>query len=255
MLGARGGRTVLRNLAQQGSAKVFLPRAHQPEPEVVFLNTAGGLTGGDQLRFALEMQDGSRAVATTQTAERAYASLGGNAAKLDISISVGACGDLAWLPQETILFDQSALHRRTQIDLAEGATLLTCEMVVLGRAAMQETVTRLNFRDWRDIRRGGRPVVLEPLALNDQHLAQDGAVMLDGARVFGTMIYLAPDAEDRLAPLRAMLEAQGVTAAASAWDGKLIIRALAADAWPLKVLFARLIEYLRAAPLPRVWQV
>lgn len=36
----------LDKLGQQGSAKAFLPRVHGPVPEVVFLNTAGGLTGG-----------------------------------------------------------------------------------------------------------------------------------------------------------------------------------------------------------------
>ena len=43
--GPRGQR--LTRLFQQGSAKAMLPRVHGAVTEVVFLNTAGGLTGGD----------------------------------------------------------------------------------------------------------------------------------------------------------------------------------------------------------------
>ncbi|HEX9858209.1 MAG TPA: urease accessory protein UreD, partial [Paracoccaceae bacterium] len=71
------GRTVLQELHQSGSAKALLPRVHQADPEVVFLNTAGGLTGGDRLEYGLRLGPGCRATATTQTAERAYANAGG----------------------------------------------------------------------------------------------------------------------------------------------------------------------------------
>ena len=34
-------------------------------PEIVFLNTSGGLTGGDRLSYRVDLGDGCRAVATT----------------------------------------------------------------------------------------------------------------------------------------------------------------------------------------------
>ena len=80
-------------------------------PEVVFLNTSGGLTGGDRLSYGVALGDGCRAVATTQTAERAYLSNQG-AARVEVSMTVGAGGWIDWLPQETILFERSALHRK-----------------------------------------------------------------------------------------------------------------------------------------------
>jgi urease accessory protein len=49
----------------------MMPRMHGRAPEVVFLNTAGGLTGGDRLDYAVDLA-GGHVVATTQTAERAY---------------------------------------------------------------------------------------------------------------------------------------------------------------------------------------
>ena len=51
-LGPGAGRAALRGLVQSGSARAFLPRVHGGPVEVYFLNTSGGLTGGDRLSLA-----------------------------------------------------------------------------------------------------------------------------------------------------------------------------------------------------------
>lgn len=246
---ARGGRAALHGLRQQGSAKAII----LPGPEVVFLNTAGGLTGGDRLRYALDLGAGLRAVATTQTAERIYRASEG-VARIDLQLGVGAGGHLDWLPQETILFDASAAERRSTITLDEGASCLALEAVVLGRAAMGETLRQLHFRDTRQIRRGDRPVFLEPLFLDSARLGA-GAAVLGGARAIASLVMVGQGAEAALAPARAALTEPGVESGASAFDGKLVIRLLAADGWPLRRQIARLLRVLRRAPLPRVWQM
>ena len=151
-------------LAQAGCAKAFLPRIPSSVPEVVYLNTAGGLTGGDRLSFSLTVADHSAAVGTTQTAERAYASSGGHA-DVDVALRVGAHARLDWLPQETILFDRSTLKRRTKADLGAGAIFMGLEVLVLGRAAMGETVNAVDLFDSREVWREGKPVVLDPVQL------------------------------------------------------------------------------------------
>ena len=251
-LGCREGRAVLRRLRQEGSAKAILPEAGAV-PEVVFLNTSGGLTAGDRLRFGLTL-DGGRAVATTQTAERAYRAEGG-VARMDVALSVGPGGWLDWLPQETILFEGSKLERRTEIDLAAGAGCLALEAVVLGRAAMGETVRRVMFRDRREIRRDGVPVSLEPVGLSDAAL-RAGLGGLGGARAFASLVMVAEGLGDMLAPLRAVLDEPGVEAAASSYDGRLAVRILAGDGWPLRRQIVRALSVMRAGrALPRVWQM
>lgn len=245
----------LEQLHQRGSAKAILPRVHGAPPEVVFLNTAGGLTGGDRLDYRLEIGAGCAAVGTTQTAERAYASSRGDA-RLGVHLSAGAGARLDWLPQETILFQDSSLARETRVDLAGDATFLMIETLVLGRAAMGETLTRLTFRDLREVRRDGVPVLVEPLHLGDAALARaPGGAILGGARAVATLALVAPGAEDALASVRAMLADQPIQAAASAWDGKLVVRAMAADGWPLRRAMANVLRRLRHGPLPRVWQI
>ena len=242
----RLGPARLERLRTAGSAKAILPGGTEGR-EVVFLNTSGGLTSGDHLHFRLETQ--GRAVATTQTAERAYKATG-IPARMDVRLGVGPGGWLDWLPQETILFDRAALDRRTLIDLAPGAGCLALEAVILGRAAMGETVRDIRFYDRREIRRAGNPVWIDPLAVTPDALA--GTATLNAAQAFATIVMTG---EAVLAPLRAVLDEPGVAAEASAFSGRTVVRMLAPDGWPLRRQIARALHVLREGrPLPRVWQ-
>lgn len=244
-------------LFQQGAGKAMLPRVHADRPEVVFLNTAGGLTGGDDLQLSLSLGDGVRAVATTQTAERAYASLGAPA-RMTVRLQAGAGAVLHWLPQETILFENSTLHRRTDIDLAGDAELVMGETLVLGRAAMGETVSHLTCLDVRCVRRDGRPVLFDPFRLTTDALAaRAGPAMLGDAVAVAMLARVAPAAEDGIGAVRAMLVdlPDGVRGAASGWDGRLVVRLMASDAFGLRRVVARLLTVMTGRPLPRVWAV
>ena len=64
---------------------------------------------------------------------------------------------------------------------------------------------------------------------------------------------IAPDAEDRCAALHAALDADGVEAAGSAWEGKLVVRCLSVAPHRLRQVLARALVALRRAPLPRSW--
>lgn len=248
--GQRGGVVRLVDLHQAGSARVMFPRVHGAVPEVVFLNTSGGLTGDDDIAFRLELGTGCRALATTQTAERAYASTGATA-RMAVLASVGDGGRLDWLPQETLLYQHSHLTRRTEIDLDGDAACVLAEVVVLGRAAMGEVVTDARLTDHRMIRRMGRPVWAETLHLTPDVLTSGSPALLNGATCFAVACLVAQGAEDAVAPLRAALDpAMG---AVSGWDGKCVVRLAARDSWPLKQHLARLLQIMTGRPLPRVW--
>lgn len=250
-ISARG----LRRLSQRGSAKALLPHV-RGMPEIVFLNTSGGLTSGDRLTYKMTLEAGARAVATTQAAERAYRADQGMA-EVDVHHRVGAHGWLDWLPQETILFDRAKLRRRTVIDLAAEAGCVMLEAVVLGRGAMREVVADLQFSDIREVRRGGKTILIEPFVQNSDILALGArSALLSDARAFATMALCAKGAEDAVETARRALDVEGVEGAASGFDGKCLVRLLAADAWPLRQQILKLMTVLRrGAPPPRVWQI
>ncbi len=88
--------------------------------EAVIVNTGGGMTGGDRFAIDIALDEGASLVAGTAAAEKIYRSTGADA-EMDVRLSVGAGARLAWLPQETILFDRARLSRRIDVDLAESA--------------------------------------------------------------------------------------------------------------------------------------
>lgn len=241
-------RAGLADLAQRGSAKAMLPRTDGSDPEVVFLNTAGGVTGGDRLDYALSVGAGARATAMTQTAERAYRS-GGEAAEMSVRLDVGAGGRLDWLPQETILFEGAHLVRRTEVDLARDATFLGVELVILGRAAHGETLRNARLDDWRRVRRDGRLVHDERLSVTPGALADPAA--FGPARAMATLVYLDAGAEDAVGPLRAALGSDGY---ASGWDGRVVARLVSPAGELLRRALIRAILCLRRDPMPRIWQ-
>ncbi|WP_380058514.1 urease accessory protein UreD [Falsihalocynthiibacter sp. SS001] len=254
-LQVRAGRVRLKGLHQSGSAKVFLPSVHAPMPEVVFLNTAGGVTGGDHISYELNVGANASATATTQTAERAYESSAGTGL-IDVSLTVAEGARLDWLPQETILFQGSNVRRKTIVDLATDARFLMVETIVLGRAAMGETLTDACFADWREVRRNGAPVWIEPFGFDARVLGNPASsVTLAQSKAISTIGYFATGAEDAVTPIRRAIEGiEGVTIAASGWNGKAVVRLMAADAWPLHRALAKILSVIRTEPLPRVWQ-
>lgn len=244
----------LIDLHQSGSAKAILPKIHGRAPEVVFLNTSGGVTGGDHLRYALDLDAGAAAVGTTQTAERAYRSTG-QAGRIETHLTLGAGATLHWLPQELILFEGASVERNLRVEMPGDATLVMLETLVLGRAAMGETLAQIALQDRREVIRDGKPAMIEAIRLGAEDLASTSAAGLNGAIAVATLSLFSPNAADRLDALRAALPTDTVRAAASAWDGRITARFMAPEAYPLRKAVARVLPILTDAPLPRVWQI
>ena len=131
------GVTRRRHLHESGSLRVRFPSPEAEGLSAVFVNTAGGIAGGDRFDIDIATGEGSRLTVTTAAAEKVYRAQGA-ASQINIALKAAAGSHLSWLPQETILFDRARVSRRIDIDLAETASLLLCEIVVFGRAAMGE---------------------------------------------------------------------------------------------------------------------
>jgi urease accessory protein len=248
-------RTVLDDLRQAGCLKARFPRPVVPDwMDVVTLNTGGGVAAGDRLDVAVSAAADTRVTVTAQAAERFYRALERDApSRVRTVLSVGAGAALEWLPQETILFDRCALDRRLEIDMAADARFLGVETLVFGRAAMGETVRQAMLRDLIRVRRGGELLLHDAIRLDgsvDALLSR--AAIGRGARAVASVVYVAPDAELRLEPVRQALGP--AEAGASAWNGMLIARILGPDSASVRRTVIAALEVLRESrPLPRVW--
>ena len=248
--------TGLQRMYQSGSAKVILPKVQSAVPEAVLINTAGGMTAGDRFSYGLSVSCDAGLTATTQAAERVYRGTEG-AARLEVTLTVGAGAKLHWLPQETILFDHARMERRLTARMAAGAELLIVEPVVFGRTAMGERLTSGHFTDMWRVYQDEKLIHAEATRLDgDLTDMRQRRATAGGALAMATVLYVAPDAEARLEQARSLLsDSAGVTAAASAWGGKMVLRFLAGDAAAMRRDLMRFLTLFRNTDLPRVWQM
>jgi urease accessory protein len=246
------GVTRRRQLYESGSLRVRFPSPEAQGLSAVFVNTAGGIAGGDRFDIDIAAGEGAQLAVTTAAAEKIYRAQG-PAAQLKLALKAAAGSHLAWLPQETILFDQARLNRRIDIDLAESASLLLCEIVVFGRAAMGEKMLAGSFVDrWR-LRRGGRLVFAETVRLDGdigEKLARPAVAK--GGVAIGTAL-IVPGDEALVTRIREASESFGCEVGISTWNGFAMARFCAQDAAKLRADMIAVLGHVGGPALPRLW--
>jgi urease accessory protein len=246
------GATRRRHLHESGSLRVRFPSPEDEGLSAVFVNTAGGIAGGDRFDIEIAVGEGARLTLTTAAAEKVYRATGA-AAELNIALKAAQGAHLSWLPQETILFDRARISRRIDIDLAEGASLLFCEIVVFGRAAMGERMQSGQFVDrWR-VRRGGRLVFAETVRLEgDIGEKLERPAIAKAAAAIGTAL-IVPGHEALVERIREASDTFGGEVGISAWNGFAMARFCAQDAVRLRADMVAVLGRASPVPLPRLW--
>ncbi|MGY2993071.1 urease accessory protein UreD [Mesorhizobium sp. URHB0026] len=251
------GRTRLRRLYQDGSAKIRLPYVSAGPLEAVLINTAGGLTGGDRLGWEVDVGPHASAGITTQACEKVYRAASDHA-EVRVRLTVGENGSIAWLPQETIVFDRAAFVRTLDVELAAWAEALLLEATVFGRQAMGERAAQGTFRDrWR-IRREGTLIHAEDFRIGpDIADIMARPAISNGAIAVATLLLVSPRAEALLDQAREIIGARG---GASVWtvktSGKLLARLYAEDGYQLRQRLVPLVGLLNGkAGLPKLWSL
>ncbi len=239
-------------LHESGSLRVRFPSPEDNGLSAVFVNTAGGVAGGDRFEVAIAAGEGARLTLTTAAAEKVYRAPDGPA-QLDISLKAASGAHLAWLPQETILFDRAKISRRIDIDLAEDASLLLCEIVVFGRAAMGERMSQGEFVDrWR-LRRGGKLVFAETVRLDGDIGAKLARpAVAKGGVAIATALIVPGDAAV-VERIREAADSFGGEVGISAWNGFAMARFCAQDAAKLRADMMTVLGRASLSPLPRLW--
>lgn len=236
---------------ERGPLRVRFPASEPGACEALFVNTSGGIAGGDSLSIDLTVGVGAGLTAGSVAAEKIYRSPGRQAA-VALNIAVEEFASLNWLPEETILFDKARLSRRIDISLAPGASLVFAEALIFGRRAMGETVTEGNVVDrWR-VSRGGKLVFAETMRLSGpiaEKLARP-AINNGGAAV--ATVLIAPADRSLVDRVRSAAVPFAGGAGISAWNGIAVARLAAADGAILRRDLLLLLTALDVKP-PRLW--
>ena len=262
------GRTRIDRLYQEGAARIRVPdHPDREDLEAIIINTAGGVTGGDDLGWDIIAGPSTHLTVTTQACEKIYKA---DETTADVNVKLtaakGAC--LNWLPQETILFDCARLARTIEVDLAGDSSLLLVEPVIFGRRAMNETVEAGAWSDTWRIHHKGRLIHAENVYIEGaiaEHL--DSIASLDGQTALATIAVIGNHAEGKLAMARAIIDGvPNCVGGASFWTvadaGKLVVRLAAPHGYALREALVPLINHLapshdHSAPVsvPKIWSL
>ena len=160
------GVTRRRHLHESGSLRVRFPSPEADGLSAVFVNTAGGIAGGDRFDIDIAAGEGCASGGDDGGGGKNLPRPGtGRAAQYRLE-GRGGRASRPGCRRRPFCSTAARVSRRIDIDLAESASLLLCEIVVFGRAAMGERMLQGEFVDrWR-LRRGGRLVFAETIRLD-----------------------------------------------------------------------------------------
>jgi urease accessory protein len=245
------GKTRRAEVHEAGSLRVRCPGAPAAELEAVLINTAGGIAGGDRFDLDIAAGKGTRLVVTTAAAEKIYRTLGPNST-IGVKLDVAAGATLAWLPQETILFDRARLSRSIDVTLAPDANIFLAEAVVFGRTGMGEAVEQGALADrWR-VRRDGKLIYAESVRLDGAIAARLAETAVAKAGIAIATVLVAPGDDSVVDKVRACQDQFIGEVGASAWNGIAMVRLCAASGAALRHDLVHVMTAVRGE-LPRIW--
>jgi urease accessory protein len=259
LIGSENG-TRIEDVFERSPIRIMFPRTeHHAVQEAVLINTAGGIAGGDQLECSVAVLPGASIAVTSQAAEKVYRALY-EPARVATRLRAQESAKLAWLPQETIVFNGARLHRTTEIDLSAGAELLALEWLMLGRAAHGEVVVGGNVIDsWR-VKKDGRLTWADSFRITDEifpYLRRKA--LLSDCHAIATLIYFGPHLDRRLNFLREIIPSLGCNCAATLVSGLIVVRFAAKESSDLKLALRSFLQQfgpeLGSGPfqVPKMW--
>src|SRR5258708_5355677 len=228
--------TRVMDVFQRAPIRIMFPRtADDALDEAVLVNTAGGIAGGDRLEMDVTALGNASIAGTSQAAGKVYRALN-EPARITTRLKAYEVAKLAWLPQETIVFNWGRLCRETEIELSSTAELLALEWLVLGRTAHGEDMVGGHITDsWR-VKKDDRLIWADSFRITDETFAHlHRKALLSNCRAVGTLIYSGPDPGARLEFLRDVVRSLECQCAATSVGGLIIVRFAARVLYDLRV--------------------
>ena len=246
----------LLKLLQQGSLKALLPKFPENLQQLMLINTAGGITSGDDFYSKIDL-DNSNICVSTQAAEKIYSGFG-DPAQVNININISNNGNLFWLPKELILFNNCNLKRKFNINLSKDSNLFLCENIVFGRTSMKEELKRGFFSDFWKIYYDNKLIHSEALntSIFNKEVLKSKSILNKNSAI-ATIILVGKnflDTGDELSKF--MTNDNYTTSEYSAWDKKLIIRCISKDSYNLKFAINKILSYFFVdSQIPKIWNI
>ena len=233
---------------------------------IYLLHPPGGLVGGDQLSLNVNLDKQSHVLITTPGAAKFYRSAG-PAAEQAQTFNVSNESLLEWMPQETIIFDQSNAAIITEINLELQSKFIGWEITCLGRAASGEKFTAGKLQQKLTLSINNKPAFIERALFQGKSDLLSAPWGLANQPTVGTMIVTPADQqlvnnirEQVKAPLaKKTADGSHELFSVTLMDNVLVCRYLGPQAEAAKALFVKVWKIVRPhiqnieACAPRIW--
>ncbi len=244
----------LIKLYQSGCSKVLIPNSYICNNELVLINTAGGITCNDVIKTNINLENSQTSI-TTQAAEKIYAGFG-DPANVEINISIKN-SNLYWLPKELIIFNNSKINRRINLNLHDNSNLFFCETSIFGRQAMSEIITNLIYSDIWKININSKLKHLEAINLKDHisdNIKNNFTFRKNSAiatiLIFGNIVEkIQNDISNVIKKIK------DPHCEISIWDEKIIVRIIYKDNYDLKKKLNYIMKNIIHDKLPKSWDL
>lgn len=268
----RGDFICIDGSTRMGSTNHFGPlrvqRPFYPEGDqclhLYLLHPPGGLVGGDRLSIALNVQQNAHLLMTTPSAGKLYRNISGLSQGQIVDLAIAPNAVLEYLPQENIVFDGAEGELHTQVDIEGNGLFIGWDITCLGRFESNDPFEQGQLRQSLTIRRDGRPLFIDRLALSAPSDLQNSHAGFQGRSVFGSLVVTADVMGDG-ALSETLVEWQqslvaDICVAMTQKPGVFIARALGDKAEQVREAFEALWQQLRphlvqrSACPPRIWR-
>jgi urease accessory protein len=185
LVAERGPDGRLRLPVQRSQAPLILRRTADA---VYLVSGAAGPLGGDVLELRIDVRAGATLRLRTVAAAVALPGRYGHESLLTVTATVGPGARLEYLPEPTVAANGARHRTDVSADLAEDATLVLRDEILLGRHGERGGACRTRLA----VDRAGRPLLRHELDVSGSDPASVGPAVLAGHRAAGTLLTVDP---------------------------------------------------------------
>jgi urease accessory protein len=205
-----GVATVVSDAYAESPLRLLTPGNHGSSAWAYTSTLGGGFVDGDRVRLVISVAEGARAFVSSQGPTRIYRSPRG--CESETAISVARDGALVLAPDPLACFAGARFRQRTEVDLAEDASVALCDVLSAGRSARGERWAFDRCTLTLALRRSGRALLDESWLLDPAQGALGDR--LGRFEALASVLLAGPLLAPARDSLRARLDAQPVAARA-----------------------------------------
>jgi urease accessory protein len=182
------GATVVTRAVAASPLRVLNPRNAGLSAWVYLATYGGGLVGGDAIDISIDFAAGAAALVATQASTKVYRSSLGASQRLRAHAADGSL--LGLLPDPVTAFSGSRYAQEQDVELDDSASLVLVDWLTAGRVASGERWQFDNYTSRTFVRRAGRLLLHDGLAL----ASEDGSIAgrMDRFNCMATVVVSGP---------------------------------------------------------------